>query len=419
MIIKPKIDCYVCGFTDIEKDELQLSFVNIRFREFYRNIVFTNYKQLEDISYDSIDVVIFTGFAGAGHFSAAYAIAKQLQKDKKNVIIVDLFAMSLNKIAFLADKFWRFVSRYAQDLFVYFCDKVSSTKGLEQNYFFMKNANIEPMKKFIEEKQVKVLLSTYIFPSVIMSRFKDVCPNLGVIATDHSAVGMLGELYKDISCISLFVPSVDVYKSAKNMYHHHPTSDYKELIILGSVPCMITKEVNKKLGEKKIKGLLTYFVGGGIGIGYGIKFVPKLIEQYEGEIIIVCGDNKRWKNSVNKFLNTRPDFKNRVTVLGYVIPEIAIQLMQISEIVLAKAGGITSSELNSLENSIKIFIGSIKGHEEIQAQLFHELGYATKCDSIENVLKTIKKNEKNESFLNEPGKEPAIQIISNWVQNTI
>ncbi len=419
MIIRPKGNCNMNGFTTIEKNNLNLTITNMRFRDFYKAIVFTNYKQLNDIDIDSIDVVIFTGFAGSGHFSAAYSIAKQLQKEDKEVVIIDLFAMSLNKAAFLADKFWRFVSRYAQDLFVYFCDKVSNTKGLEKNYFFMKHANIEPMKNFIKEKKVKVLLSTYIFPSVIMSRFKDVCPNLGVIATDHSAVGMLGELYKDISDISLFVPSVDVYKSAKNMYHHTPNSDYKELIILGSVPCMITKEVNQTLGAKKIKGLLTYFVGGGVGIGYGIKFVPELIEEYDGEIIIVCGDNKRWEKQVNKLLDSKPHLKSRVTVLGYVIPEIAIKLMQKSEIVLAKAGGITSSEINSLENSIKIFIGNIKGHEENQAKLFHELGYATNCEDINSVIETINCNKRNKSILNEPGKEPAIKIIANWVNETI
>lgn len=419
MIIRPKCTCKMDGFSVIKKDDLNLTITNMRFRDFYKAIVFTDYKQLDEIKNESIDVIIFTGFAGSGHFSAAYAIAKQLQKEEKDVVIIDLFAMSLNKAAFLADKFWRFVSRYAQDLFVYFCDKVSNSKGLEQNYFFMKNANISPIKNFIKEKNVKALLSTYIFPSVIMSRFKDVCPNLGVIATDHSAVGMLGELYKDISDISLFVPSIDVYNSAKNMYHKHHDSDYKELIVLGSVPCMVTKELNQKLGSKKEQGLLTYFVGGGVGIGYGIKFVPELIEKYEGNIIIVCGDNKKWEKKVNKFLDSKPHLKSRVTVLGYVVPEVAINLMQISEIVLAKAGGITSSEINSLENSIKIFIGNIKGHEENQAQLFHELGYATNCEDINSVLRTISIGKKNKSILNEPDKKPAIKIISNWVQETI
>lgn len=419
MIIRPNRICNMDGFTTIEKDTLNLTITNMRFQDFYKAIVFTDYKQLDEIQNTSIDVIIFTGFAGSGHFSAAYAIAKQLQKEEKDVVIIDLFAMSLNKAAFLADKFWRFVSRYAQDLFVYFCDKVSNSKGLEQNYFFMKNANIDPMKNFIKEKNVKALLSTYIFPSVIMSRFKDVSPNLGVIATDHSAVGMLGELYNDISDISLFVPSIDVYNSAKNMYHKHHDSDYKELIILGSVPCMVTKELNQRLGSKKEKGLLTYFVGGGVGIGYGIQYVPELIEKYIGEIIIVCGDNKKWEKKVNKFLDSKPYLKSRVTVLGYVVPEVAIKLMQMSEIVLAKAGGITSSEINSLENSINIFIGNIKGHEENQAQLFHELGYATNCDNINSVLRTISIGKKNKSILNEPDKKPAIKIISNWIQETI
>lgn len=428
MIIKPKYDYTkkvnvsdkISAFrlnqlskTSTTADRLNLSFDE----EVYRKNVFCEKSQLSKTS-EKIDAVVFCGYAGAGHYSAAEAIARTLSSRGYNVAIVDAFRILMPFMAKQACTSWLIVSKYAQSLFEFSCKLVGKQRGLDFFYSFMKNVNIDAITGFLTMNHVRMCISTYIFPSVIIGRFVPYVNDVAIVATDYSSVGMLTQL-KGISFedVNVIVPDKSVYFDAKRRYPK--ISNCKSCIEIGGIPSLMTKRVMNNL-TRDIKcnysNVLTFFVGGGLGIGYGIRGVKTVFDSYDGTIVIVCGDNKRWVKKVEKLATKYP--KKNILVFGYVAHEVALRLMLTSKIVISKAGGITSAEVTAFDGC-KIFYGSIKGHEENQAKMFARNCYAVYCKTKEDLAYNIKNLQKSVGIYSTYCMKSPVDKLADWAEELL
>jgi UDP-N-acetylglucosamine:LPS N-acetylglucosamine transferase len=396
--------------------DVKNSDINVSFDKYYRSNVFCDTSQLEEVS-QNVDVVVFCGYAGAGHFASAYAIAKSISDDGYDVMLVDVFRMFIPKTAKMANDMWLFTSRYAQKLFLLSCNKVSTQKGIDQTYSFFKKVDISKLTTFLKNKNVKVGISTYIYPNVIAGYLADYVGHMAIVATDHSAVGILAGLSGiSFEKVSVLVPDIQTFEDAKIMYPS--IRNCKEVIKIGGVASEMTIEKIALLKKQRINpNILTYFIGGGLGIGYGINSVKEVFNTYEkGPIVIVCGDNPSW---VRKIKNMAQKYTKDIVVLGYILPDIAHSLMVNSKIVIAKAGGITSAEVIALDG-VKIFHGSISGHEEKQANLFAKQNVATNCKSKKELIEAIKSPINTPSiYTKKIVKSSPVSFVSKWVREKI
>lgn len=403
-------------YTGCEADSSDL---NCSFLKYYESIVFTKKEQLAKVIQD-VDVIVFCGYAGAGHFSAAYSIAKEISRQGYNAIIVDMFSMLMRFSSKFACKSWLFVSRYAQWLFSLACKFVSKQFGIDLLYNYMRFKKLDTITDFIQQKNIKVCISTYIYPNAILGKLGSFAKNLAMVATDYSSIGMLAQT-KNIEWdnITVFVPDKFVYHDAERRY---PSIKFcKEMQDIGGIPSFMNRStidlLRYETKDTHKPNVLTFFIGGGLGIGYGIRGVKTVIESYnDGPIIIVCGDNKRWIKKVNKIVENYPDKK--VIVFGYVKPKVALELMVISKIIVSKAGGITSAEMTALDG-VKIFYGSIAGHEKKQAEMFSKLFFATYCKNKKELKDAICSETKtNGVYTLFPYKSPA-EKIADWVDDKL
>jgi processive 1,2-diacylglycerol beta-glucosyltransferase len=120
-------------------------------------------------------------------------------------------------------------------------------------------------------------------------------------------------------------------------------------------------------------------MGGSMGFGK----LPKLVKQLQSSvssndrIICICGKNEKLKQQLTKLFHE----SSTVKVLGYT-REIPL-LMDASDVLLTKPGGITSTEA-IIKNIPIVHINPIKGLEEDNAAFFRKMRISLGGDTIKS-----------------------------------
>lgn len=161
------------------------------------------------------------------------------------------------------------------------------------------------------------------------------------------------------------------------------------------------KEYNKKeiLNEFELeenKKNILFFAGGEFGLGKSktIQIFEDLVKNFNDiQVIAIAGKNLKMKIAFEEIVSTY-NKQNTVKVLEYTnkVPE----LMSISDIVISKPGGLTTSE--SLASGLPmIIINPIPGQEEENAEFLEEKGtgiWIRKNDSSYEILNNLLSNSK-------------------------
>ena len=123
----------------------------------------------------------------------------------------------------------------------------------------------------------------------------------------------------------------------------------------------------KKLGLENKKSILV--MGGGLGLG-GINNIVKSIDSYMDniQIIAIAGRNNRLETKL-KDLST----KNKLVVYGFV--NNIHELMEVSDCVITKPGGVSTAEILSREKPLVIF-SPLPGQEYENAEFLLNSGAA-------------------------------------------
>lgn len=134
-------------------------------------------------------------------------------------------------------------------------------------------------------------------------------------------------------------------------------------------------DIMNSFGLNPNKKVILFFGGGEFGLGREntIKILKSFIEHNNGyQIIAIAGKNKKMKDSFDSLVRDL-HVEDIVKVLPYtnMVPE----LMSISDLVVTKPGGLTSTE--SLASGLPIVaINPIPGQEEENAEFLENAGVA-------------------------------------------
>ena len=154
------------------------------------------------------------------------------------------------------------------------------------------------------------------------------------------------------------------------------------------------KEILSNLGLKQGKKRILFFAGGEYGLGKNKTFeiLKTLAEDFQNlQIIAIAGKNKNMKEKFEQVVENTSRHDS-IKILEYTnkVPE----LMSISDLVVTKPGGLTTTE--SLASGLPIIvINPIPGQEEENAQFLEENGVAIwlkKEDNVKEVLESIFNN---------------------------
>lgn len=247
--------------------------------------------------------------------------------------------------------------------------------------------------KLLREKQPDIIISTHPFGSQMCSYLKrkgKITAKIATIMTDFSPHDqwLVGHDYTDYFFVSN--DKMKEYLISKDIT--------KNKVFSTGIPISLRflEEYNKKeildeLELEKNKKTILFFGGGEFGLGKTrtIQIFEDLVKNFDNiQVIAIAGKNKKMKL---RFENIVKNFNKEksVKVLEYTnkVPE----LMSISDLVVSKPGGLTTSE--SLASGLPmVIINPIPGQEEENAEFLESKGtgiWIRKNDSAHEIFKNL------------------------------
>ena len=122
---------------------------------------------------------------------------------------------------------------------------------------------------------------------------------------------------------------------------------------------------------------------GSMGFGSIIEIVDELCKNINQTNIVICGNNKKLKKELQKKYNL-----DKVIPIGFT--NKISKYMKISDVVLTKPGGLTTTEAGTINIPI-IHTFPIPGCENYNAKFFEERGMSKNCTTIDEICKETKR----------------------------
>ena len=338
-------------------------------------------------------VLIFYASFGGGHLSAARSIEKYLIKNYKEIDVELIDCMKYVNKAFekisttaykeMAKKMpWAWGKIYS-----------SSQKGPLAHISSKANSFMAiKLLKLLREKKPDIVISTHPFGSQMCSylkRKKKVNFKIATIMTDFKSHDqwLVGADYTDY----FFVSNTNMQKELKEK-----NIDENKVIVTG-IPVreefLIPHNDEQTLNDLKFskeKKVVLFFGGGEFGLGSN------------AQIIAISGKNEAMKL---KFENLVKKYSREQDVRIFEFTDKVAEYMSISNLVVTKPGGLTSSE-SLVSHLPMVLINPIPGQEEENAEFLES----------KKVAKWIKKDDDINFILNILVNDDT--ILNNMKENT-
>ena len=357
-------------------------------------------------------VLIFYASYGGGHLNAAKSIHEYLKNTHKNmeVELIDCMKYVNKTIEKVTTKAYNEMAKKVPWAWgrIY----SDSQKGPLAHITSRSNKFMAiKLLKLLREKQPDLIISTHPFGSQMCSYLKrkgKIHAKIATIMTDFAPHDqwLVGSDYTDYYFVAhenmkkylkkKGIPASKIFATGIPLSSRFLKSYDKENILT---------ELNLKSGKKTI----LFFGGGKFGLGK-----TRTIEIFEGfvqyctdmQIIAIAGKNEKMKMAFEKIVS-KYNRKDSILVFEYTsqIPEF----MSISDLVVTKPGGLTTTE--SLASHLPmVIINPIPGQEEENAKFLEKNGIAIwikKEDNVTEVLENLFSNSKKLENMKENTKKLA------------
>lgn len=331
-------------------------------------------------------IIILHASAGAGHRRAAEALENEFSKRTGNEVILrdvlDFMSPSYRKRYGSGYEYVVKHFPWAWGLMFYITDfrpiapLISFFRSINNTF------NTKKLEQFIEKENPDVVISTQFMMTEVVQRMRK----------RGSGKFKFVVVVTDFDVHSFWVTSaVDEFIVASEFTKDILTKRFKvasDKIKVFGIP--IDGHFNASRDRlqlaNKFKTDLNKFtvliVAGTFGMGPLKDLALKLAK--ENQVIVGCGKNKTLLSELNELAKTQ---KN-IVAIGFI--DYVDELMSISDVIITKPGGLTSSESLAIGLPM-IFISAIKGQETKNAKYLSDLGVAFQPKSIDEIPSIIKK----------------------------
>lgn len=349
-------------------------------------------------------ILIFYGSYGGGHLSAARSIKEYIDANYKDtetcmVDCIEYINKALNKVT---TKAYSEMAKNAHWVWkkVYY--------GAENGPFSRLNDKTQKLlsiklNKILQTYKPDLIISTHPFSShmcAILKKKKKTNTKIATIITDYAphSQWLMHSVYIDYFFVAHDGMKEDLLKRGIKE---------KQIKVTGiplSNRFLAHYNKEKILSEFNLspdKRTVLFFAGGEQGFGKDKIFnmLKSIIETFPNlQVIAISGKNEKMKQQFDNLVS-KTNSDETVKVLKYTnkIPE----LMSVSDLVITKPGGLTTTE--SLASGLPIIvINPIPGQEEENAEFLEEKGvgiWIKKNDNIEDELyKVLNSEEKLQSM---------------------
>lgn len=326
-------------------------------------------------------VLIIYATAGVGHKKAAEAIYDEIKNNRNHeVAIIDSLDYTPRFFKFIYSQGYSFLVRrlpLVWGFFYWLTDFISVKKIIILCRRCCNFANSRRLTKFLLDERPQVIISTHFFANQTISRLKKkncLSTRLICVITDFTIHSFW------------FADGVDLYTVANPELKNQLISKgmKQEMIEVAGIPVKpIFLKLQNKDDVRRELGInpdifTVLIVTGTIGVGPIEKIVKVLKDDVQ--LLVVCGRNKRLFDKLSRLRSSS------VRIFGLV--DNLDELMDASNVVVTKAGGLTISE-SLAKNLPMIFFTWIPGQEIENAKLMKKQGAAFIIKDINRIKNTI------------------------------
>lgn len=336
-------------------------------------------------------ILIFYASYGGGHLSAANSINEYIQKNYSNVEtalmdcmkyvsipIEKITTTAYNEMAKKAPWAWGKIYSDSQK------GPLAHITSRSNKIFAIK------LLKLLREKNPDLIISTHPFGSQMCSYLKrknKINAKIATIMTDFAPHDqwLVGRDFVDYYFVAH--NKMKEYLISKNISENKIFST--GIPISNKFLENFNKEkILEKLNLEKDKKTILFFAGGKFGLGKSrtLEIFKCLVNDFDNiQIIAISGKNKKMNETFNTIVKNA-NKENSIKVFEFVdnVPE----LMAISNLVITKPGGLTTTE--SLVSGLPmLIINPIPGQEEENAEFLEKSSVGIWLKKDMNTSKTI------------------------------
>jgi processive 1,2-diacylglycerol beta-glucosyltransferase len=320
-------------------------------------------------------VMVLSAAAATGHLRAADALVSAFEAKGVSARHVEVLRYTnpvFRKI--YSDLYVELMTR-GPDLLGWLYKTFDRPWQFQKRRLALDRLNTGPLVKLIGQENPDLALCTHFLPAEILIylRKKKILEiPIGVVVTDFDAHAMW--LLQNLDWYFVACDETRVYLASLGIP--------PETIFVTGIPIDPIFGVKKPKAETRIHlGLdpdkTTLLVSaGGFGVGPVESLVRAIHEiQHPVQIVVICGRNKRLEDHLKGLSDTRHPMK----IIGFTSEMDS--WMAASDLLVGKAGGLTSSEALA-RGLVLVIVNPIPGQEERNSDHFLEEGVGIRCNNL-------------------------------------
>ena len=327
-------------------------------------------------------VLVLSASVGAGHIRAAEAVEKafiQLNAARE-IRNIDTLQFTSKLFQKLYTRAYIEVVNKAPEVFGWLYDQFDKPWRNERRRLAFDKLNTRPFVKMLKQYQPEITVCTHFLPAEIISWLKAkrrLSTRQAIVITDFDVHAMwLCRHYEH------YFVALDETKA-----HLEQIGIPSDRVTVSGIPIDPIFAQQKDKADMRLKyGLdplrpTILLSAGGFGIGPVDQLIQSLIKiRHSIQVIAVCGQNQELRNRLNIFVKGLPhNCPVRIMPIGYTTQ--MDEFMSAADLVLGKAGGLTTSE--ALAKGLGfVIVNPIPGQEERNAAHLLEEGVAIRCNNL-------------------------------------
>ncbi len=321
----------------------------------------------------------------SGHRKAAMAIENSLRLLNPEVETLNLNAFNYTypTTEKIVNQLYLSIVKRTPGIWDYLYDNPSVVKKTQKIKEFIHKQNFPKLERLFSEFRPHAVVCTQAFPCGMVADFKKTYKNhlplIGVL-TDYAPHSYW--VYDNVNCY--VTPSQEV----KEGFIRKGVPAEKINVFGIPIDARFSQVHNREDLARKFGLSLDKPVILAMGGGQGLGPLPKIVSAFkkmriDSQLVVVAGSNQNLYNKLKRKIKKQ---KKKIILFGFV--DKIEELMEISTLIITKAGGLTTAE--ALAKGLPmVIIKPLPGQEEINTTYFLNKGAAVKITDDTRVTQFI------------------------------
>ena len=351
----------------------------------------------------------------SGHYRASLAIERALKTLSPGITTMNINGFAYTNPFFekLINRTYMSVIRNKPEVWEYLYDNPKVLKSVQGMRNAIHRSNSKKLKVLIQDEfKPDAVVCTQAFPCGMVADYKKYLglglPLFGVL-TDHAPHSYW------------IFDNVDYYIVPSELSRNHFIKNGIEDARIRTFGIPISPRFSNRLGKEDVRRKLgidalkrtILIMGGSQGLGPVEKMVDSLERiPLDFQILVVCGINKRLQRIL-----TKRGAKYKKKMLAFGLVENVDELMEASDIIVTKPGGLTTSEALA-KNLPMIIIHPIPGQETKNTEFLLQQGVALRAEDESDVTALVQELFSNSVKLDEMRKKTDLIKKPNSAMDT-